>query len=55
MYFQDDCTVLVIPDPNDAEEDYDGDDDHKDIDGDNDGIFFNYLNDPPQTYSRINP
>ena len=55
VYFQDDCTAVVIPDPNDAEEDYDGDDDDNDIDGDNDGMYFKYLNDPPQTYSKINP
>lgn len=55
VYFMDDCTVYVIPDPSDAEEDYDGDDHDKDIDGDNDGMYFKYLNDPPPRYSRINP
>ncbi len=53
VYFQDDCTVIVTPDPSDIDKDYDGDDDDDDF-GDADGrIFFKYMNDPPQTYSRM--
>ncbi len=49
-YFYDDCTLQVIPDPHDMDEDYDGDDDKNDFDGK--GVHIKYMNDPPQTYKK---